>query len=149
MADETFPLTLPERLARRVSRRGLGTVVVPRDLERYYLLLAEARYRLRGRFSAAEINLICHLLTVGMLWEGLSSTTLVGTLAAALADPPPDGPAGARWADVDRPALAARFQALTAVEVTALVDALEQFWLDAWWTASDWAPGLALWDPDG
>ena len=145
MADETFPLTLPERLARRVRRRGLGTVVVPRDLERYYLLLAEARYRLRGRFSATEINLICHLLTVGMLWEGLSSMTLVGTLAAALAAPPSD----TRWTGVDRPALAVRLQALTAVEVTALVDALEQFWLDAWWTASDWAPGLALWDPDG
>jgi hypothetical protein len=144
MADESLHITLAARLARQVAARGLGSVVIPRDLERYYLLLAQARYGLRNRFSAAEINLICRVLAEGMLWEGLSVTTFVETVVRGI-----EQLDDSRFAEVDRLSAQAQLMSLDAQEVTAFVDALERFWLDAWWdNASDWAPGLALWDRD-
>lgn len=45
------------------AREGFGpTAVASRDLERYYALLAEARRRLRGRFSANELEALAYAL---------------------------------------------------------------------------------------
>lgn len=45
------------------AREGFGpTAVASRDLERYYALLAEARRRLRGRFSVNELEALAFAL---------------------------------------------------------------------------------------
>lgn len=45
------------------QREGFGpTAVASRDLERYYALLAEARRRLRGRFSLGELEALAFAL---------------------------------------------------------------------------------------
>ncbi|HUS15090.1 MAG TPA: hypothetical protein VM536_08755 [Chloroflexia bacterium] len=143
MTDEPLKISLPVHVARRVHTRGVATVVIGRDLERYYLLLAEARYRLRGHFSDGEINLITHSLTEGMLWDALSVTSFATTIAGAIKGRP-----SASDQAVDRASLTAKLHALDAVETAAFVDALEQFWLEAW-DSPNWSPGTDLWDTDG
>lgn len=57
-ADSLAGRSLQER-----TREGFGpTAVTSRDLERYYALLMEARRRLRGRFSANELEALAFAL---------------------------------------------------------------------------------------
>lgn len=57
------PDSLAGRSLRERTREGFGpTAVASRDLERYYALLAEARRRLRGRFSANELEALAFAL---------------------------------------------------------------------------------------
>jgi hypothetical protein len=57
------PDSLAGRSLRERTREGFGpTAVASRDLERYYALLAEARRRLRGRFSAGELEALAFAL---------------------------------------------------------------------------------------
>lgn len=58
------PDSLAGRSLRERTREGFGpTAVASRDLERYYALLAEARRRLRGRFSVNELEALAYALT--------------------------------------------------------------------------------------
>ncbi|MCL6568322.1 MAG: hypothetical protein K6T35_05460 [Meiothermus silvanus] len=57
------PDSLAGRSLRERTREGFGpTAVASRDLERYYALLAEARRRLRGRFSVNELEALVFAL---------------------------------------------------------------------------------------
>ena len=114
----------PETLARAVDERtepGMpDNLVVRRDIERYYAVLADELRRME--WGEPEASLIVDALngvladahSYGLLWAGISDAIELEGLDR-------------KWG-VDGAALVARLRALTPGQAIAVTDAAERFW---------------------
>lgn len=122
-------ITVPPGVAERLGRRGQATVTqaAQEALERYLELLEIGRAALRDRgFPADQLGALA-AVSSATVWSAhdLGPVSPDGnSIAAAVADEDPE----VVGQYTDRAGLLRRLRDLSAVEVAALIDALERYW---------------------
>lgn len=119
---ETTSIYLRDSTAKSLAERGSNrSMVVNRDLDRYYALLDRA-------IKTVDLTLKEAYLIVDCL-NGVLMDTLAPHLWVEIQDAIQIDHVDQKW-EVDGPALVAKLRALSETQATAIVDATERYWED-------------------
>ncbi|MDQ3802514.1 MAG: hypothetical protein M3416_01465 [Acidobacteriota bacterium] len=119
----TYSFYADKKLVEQIDARNDNrSEAISRDLEFYYMLLADARRALKATLTGEELYLICDALN-GTIIDTLS----VKYLRQEIVDAIELNGLDKKW-KVDRHALDKKFAGMTLVELCALGDAVRYFW---------------------
>jgi len=123
MTVSKYSISLPAGIVGEIQdREGDRSSIITQSLERYFVILTQARRSLRQKLSNDEMAMILDVLN-GTIFLDTRSLTLV---YAEIDDSLPDGLAE-KW-HVDGLALVEKLRSLSYTESVALVDAAERWW---------------------